>query len=102
MGKFTDWANENSEYLTVLPGAKAEVEWTGDAQKAKNNFGKAGWEFTFKTAYGVKTYWLGNMAQVAKFDEYLPGEKLVVIRTLKDENGKTRVFIGRPGEEAPF
>lgn len=102
MGKFGDWANETSDYLRIEPGTQMEVQWTGEALKAKNTFGNEGWEFQFQTDFGVKSYFLGNQSVVARFDNYAAGDKLIIKRTAKDASGKTKITVFKEGEEAPF
>lgn len=100
MGKFGDFAAKKSDWLSVKPGEKVEVEWTGDAREVVGTYGD-GFAFVFNTEFGVKKYTITAARLIAQFDDYKKGEKLVIDRSQANEKGQYPTKIYKAGE-APF
>lgn len=83
MGQFSEWNKKQSKFLQIQPGETVEVVWTGKAEKVKTQYGE-GWEFEFETPDGNKIYTIKNGAIVAKFDDFVAGDKLRIKKNPKD------------------
>ena len=100
MGKFGDFAAKKSDWLTVRPGEKVEVEWTGEAKEVVGQYGD-GFAFVFSTPFGTKKYTITAARLIKQFDDYKKGEKLVIDRTETNEKGQSPTKIYQV-EAAPF
>jgi len=102
MGKFDDFRNKNSKYISLGYGEKATVQYKGpeSAVECVNKFGSPGMLFTFGTRFGDKQYTITNSSVIAQFENYNEGDEIVLCRNLKDE--KPGLAVYKAGEEAPF
>lgn len=97
-GKFGTWAKKQSDWISLDYGESMAVEWTGEAKEVTGQYGD-GWVFYFKTEHGEKKYTINNIRIVAQFDNYKPGEKLIINRFQKGD--KPSFAIIKESEELP-
>lgn len=100
MGKFSDFAKAKSDWMSVKPGEKIAVEWTGEAKEVAGQFGD-GYAFVFNTEFGTKKYTITAGRLVKLFDDFKKGDRLVIDRTEGNDKGQYPTKIYKVGD-VPF
>ena len=85
MNELTDFQKEKSAYLTLKYEEQFEYPYAGTYVRRTNMFGQEGFDFTFTTEHGPKTFFISRPKLVAQMSLYNAGDVLIVKRGKQGE-----------------